>query len=99
MYTRFLLISGINISHAHEIGDELLQNQGVGWGSQMAAPALDVRMGRRLEGSNFAVNPDNRQSLKCQWQKHKRCDVSSARAPDDRLGNHTIIVTIVPGQR
>ena len=50
---RFLLISGMNISHTYEIGDEQLEPlEPKGWEElgQMAAPASDVRIARMPVG-------------------------------------------------
>ena len=70
---RSLLISGMNISYAYEIGDEQLEPlEPKGWEElgQMAAPASDVRIARMPVG------------------KHEQRDISSAWPPDDHLGNH-----------
>jgi len=51
---RFLLICGMNISHAYEIGDEQLEPlEPKEWGElgQMVAPASDVRIARMPVGN------------------------------------------------
>jgi len=51
---RFLLTSGVDVSHAYEIRGELLELKG--WSGralgQLVVPASDVRMSRRLESGN-----------------------------------------------